>query len=437
MPAAGQGDSGDVPVLVVEGQAVQPPVRTVRSAAATPKRYQMLFRTAVLGPAERTRGCWHRSCLGTRVVPCGMAVSVPASVETLGSETGAPTIRDAHMAGSVLRGIGARQVLLFGSVAAGTARPGSDIDMVAVFDDLGDYSTRHNLESQLLAALDAVCGWDCDILVTDRVEWSVRSELATTVEAEIARSCQMLLDLPAAGPIDWHKQIVRPASDTQEATAELRVAARHLHIVSEYARGTRGERDARRARDNVRVEIARLDRMRVLCESSHSAAGAALRAYTKGVLRQRPSRGGEGGRFAAMVAELPQDKRAVLEASLRVAPSKMDQWEQAPGATLPSEVLESVTPALAADMAATALECCRFAARSITDALGPVQEARYLLEIVMYGGIAKPLARLRRGGPIAGVAYEMSGLNAPPVYENSAGSRLLRTLRRQPAATPK
>ena len=320
------------------------------------------------------------------------------------TRTAVPTRADARTAAEALSAIGARQVLSFGSVAQGDPNLQSDIDLVAVFDDLGDYRRRQDIETQARTAVEDACGWACDILVTDRVEWSMRSKLATTVEAEIAQSCRVLLDLPVAGPIDWDKPIGRPANDAQEATAELRLAIRHMRVVCEYARGTRGEHEAKKERDDARIETARYDRMRVLCERSHNAASAALRAYTKGVIRQRPNRGQGQGRFVAMLNQIPADKRSALETALRVPASCMDAWEQNPGASLPSAVLESVTPALAADMIETAIGCCAFAARSIESALGPVQEARDLLEIVSAADIASAIATIRRGPPIAGVA---------------------------------
>lgn len=352
----------------------------------------------------------------------GTTSGVPRIART---RTAVPTRADARRAAVALEGIGARQVLLFGSVAQGDPHVESDIDLVAVFDDLGDYRTRQNIETQARQAVEDACGWACDILITDRVEWSVRSKLATTVEAEIAQSCCVLLDLPAAERIDWDKPIGRPADETQEAIAELRLAIRHIRVVCEYATGTRGERDAEKARDGARIETARYDRMRVLCERSHSAASAALRAYAKGVLRQRPSRGqGQGrGRFAAMLDQVPADKRPWLVTAMRVPARLVDEWEQKPGASLPSEVLESVTPALAADMVETAIGCCAFAARSIDSALGPVQEARDLLEIVTAADITISIATIRRGPPIAGVAYEINGLNPPSRREEQPRPR--------------
>ena len=344
-----------------------------------------------------------------------------------------PTRADARRAADALAAVGARQVLLFGSVAQGDPNIESDLDLVAVFDDLGDYSRRHRIESEARKAVEDACGLTCDILVTDRVEWSVRSKLATTVEAEIAQSCLVLLDLPVASSIDWDKRIRRPASDAKEAAAELRLAIRHMRVVCEYARGTRGEHDARKTGGVARIEAARYDRMRVLCERSHSAASAALRAYTKGVLRQRPSRGQGRGRFAAMLDRIPADKRSALETALPVPAGGVDSWEQRPGASLDSAVLESVTPALAADMVETAIGCCAFAARSIESALGPVQEARDLLEVVSAAAVGSAIATIRRGPPIAGVAYEMNGLNPPSRREEHPRPRRTRRPSRKPA----
>ena len=347
------------------------------------------------------------------VLPAAGRATARGAPRIARTRTAVPTRADARRAADALSAIGARQVLLFGSVAQGDPNRESDIDLVAVFDDLGDYRRRRSIETQAREAVEDACGWACDILITDRVEWSVRSKLATTVEAEIAQSCSVLLDLPVAGPIDWDKPIGRPADDAQEAAAELRLATRHMRVVCEYARGTRSERDAVKACDDARIETARYDRMRVLCERSHSAASAALRAYTKGVIRQRPSRGQGRGRFVAMLDQIPADQRSGLETALRVPAGGMDAWEQKPGASLPSTALESVTPALAADMVETALGCCAFAARSIESALGPVQEARDLLETVSAADIAGALAAIRQGPPIAGVAYEVNGLKPP------------------------
>ena len=54
-----------------------------------------------------------------------------------------PRKADAQRAADALAQAGAARVLLFGSLARGEAGEGSDIDLVAVFDDL-DYAQRRS-----------------------------------------------------------------------------------------------------------------------------------------------------------------------------------------------------------------------------------------------------------------------------------------------------
>ena len=73
---------------------------------------------------------------------CVLAAAPPSSVGAVG-EVAAPTIDDARRAGRALTDAGAREVMVFGSVAKGEARPYSDIDLVVVLDNL-DYRSRRD-----------------------------------------------------------------------------------------------------------------------------------------------------------------------------------------------------------------------------------------------------------------------------------------------------
>ena len=72
-------------------------------------------------------------------------------------ECAAPTIKEAtELAKHLSSKYGIGKILLFGSVAQGTATVDSDIDLVAVFDDL-DYTQRGQKWFELLdAARDRV-----------------------------------------------------------------------------------------------------------------------------------------------------------------------------------------------------------------------------------------------------------------------------------------
>ena len=112
------------------------------------------------------------------------------------SSTTAPTRNDAERAAKALVRMDAAQVLLFGSVADGTATPSSDIDLVAVFDDLGDYSRRNRLKYEAQTAARAASGRFTDVFVTDRPEWRKRTRMRTSFEAGIHRRALALVDRP-------------------------------------------------------------------------------------------------------------------------------------------------------------------------------------------------------------------------------------------------
>ena len=113
------------------------------------------------------------------------------------SVTGKPPCRaDAERAAALLVTAGVSRVMLFGSVARGEATAGSDIDLVAIYDDL-DYSERFARKQDLSRLAEAEVGCPVDVLVTDRPEWKVRTErVPTSLESRVARS--VLSNSPAA-----------------------------------------------------------------------------------------------------------------------------------------------------------------------------------------------------------------------------------------------
>ena len=134
---------------------------------------------------------------------------------------------DAVAAAEALAELGAARVLLYGSVAAGTQRCGSDIDLVAVYDEVDRSEvSRERLCEQARAA--AGCDAAVEVFVTDRPEWSHRTRnVASSFEAHIAPEAIVLFDRPAPpGAVRWRKKISRPADDRSEGLSKLRHAAR-------------------------------------------------------------------------------------------------------------------------------------------------------------------------------------------------------------------
>lgn len=142
----------------------------------------------------------------------------------------APTKDDARRAAEELSAAGVSQVLLFGSVARGDARCDSDIDLVAVFDDL-DYSQRLSLRLSLGAKAEVAAGWPVEVHVTDRPEWARRSrDVSASFEARIAPGAVVLVDRPA-GAVRWDKEIDLPSTNLDEALGRLDEASNALNAM--------------------------------------------------------------------------------------------------------------------------------------------------------------------------------------------------------------
>jgi len=189
-----------------------------------------------------------------------------------------PTIDEAHRAADVLAAAGAGQVLLFGSVARGEATPDSDIDLVAIFDDLGDYSDRHQRTTALQAAAEAAVGWDCDVVVTDRPEWAARVEkVSSSFEHAISRESVIMVDNPP-GDVDWGKQPVKPMSNPQEALSQLDKRVRPRLAKLETAMFSTSMLEASDPDPSIREKF-RLDRMRDVCENSAMTVELSLKTF--------------------------------------------------------------------------------------------------------------------------------------------------------------
>ena len=135
----------------------------------------------------------------------------------------APTLEDAQQVAQWLHEkYQIPKILLFGSVAKGTATVNSDIDLVLIYDDL-DYNIRFHFESELKAQSGEYSGFSTDVILTDRPEWKCRTQqVLNCFEAAIAPETIVLLNYPAQAHIKWAKQIGRYNTMQQEAEEHLK-----------------------------------------------------------------------------------------------------------------------------------------------------------------------------------------------------------------------
>ena len=139
----------------------------------------------------------------------------------------APTPEDAKRAAEVLLDAGAGTVLVYGSVARGEATEDSDIDLVAIYDNI-DYDRRHKIVSELEEAASDAADHYVGVFVTDRPEWKKRTEhVPTSFEHRISREAITVADTDP-GPVDWDKAVGRPTSCYDEAVHHLGFVRAHL-----------------------------------------------------------------------------------------------------------------------------------------------------------------------------------------------------------------
>ena len=189
----------------------------------------------------------------------------------------APTREDAEAAAAALLAAGVDEVLLFGSVARGTASSFSDIDLVAIFADL-DYSERRVRRQELEATAGAVVAWPVQVHVTDRPEWRARVErVSTSFERRIAVEAVPVAAAADGRPVDWGKEMVLPMSDPQQALRyfDARVVPRLRDVA---AAATRGHAESDPHLSPARQERARLQRLATLCTAAALTAETSLKA---------------------------------------------------------------------------------------------------------------------------------------------------------------
>ena len=228
-----------------------------------------------------------------------------------------PTIEHAQAAAHVLAEEGASAVLLFGSVAAGTARAGSDIDLMAVFDDI-DYAERYPRRWRLEAKCSAAAGVPVEVHVTDWPEWRLRTAIvSSSFEASIAGEQQTLFErVPLPGAIRWGKEIGMPGSNLDEAVERLAALRQALGEMT-VACGQR--KNETRTVDGVEQVVAwvRELRLRGLCADASMTIETALKTWcaANGAESERTHSVARLVRQAAPLPSALEDALAPLQAN--------------------------------------------------------------------------------------------------------------------------
>lgn len=249
---------------------------------------------------------------------------------TLIAAKGAPTLEDARRAARVLaEAFDPGEVLLFGSVAQGTQGPNSDLDLVLVFDDLGDYSERRALTERAKQTVMEASGFYCDVRVTDRPEWKIRTQhCRSTFEAHIASHAVTLFSRPPQRAVVWNKEIGLASSDGEQASRSLSNTMHSLTQLLNAIEPSHGESEALDFGDTYEAGIFKRSRLLGVCQHSHMVMETSLKALIHALEGDHPGKVHDIGLLLDATSEhLPQDATDRLAATLgSVSPKEASVW---------------------------------------------------------------------------------------------------------------
>ncbi len=227
----------------------------------------------------------------------------------------APTMADAERAAAAVLEGGAACVMLFGSVAREQQTEDSDIDLVAVFDDLGDYQERWKIQGQLQHLAQEATGHRVDVHVTDWPEWVHRSlRMQTTFESGVKFDALVLAGSQTPGPrTNWNKEIELPSTHHEEAVQSLLHTDLSLTLLVMAYRSEPSDEPPTPSPEINPQDPAR-KRFAGICSQAHAVTESALTALIHCQNQERPMLTHQLHQLLALVKE-PSHSR--IEDALR------------------------------------------------------------------------------------------------------------------------
>ncbi len=285
-----------------------------------------------------------------------------------------PCMADAERAAEAIAVEGVSEILVYGSVARGEAGPDSDIDLVAIHDDL-DYSTRGDRSHDLKELAGSAVAHRVSVYVTDWPEWTHRAtRVSTSLESAITADAVTLYHRDPNG-VRWGKEIGMPTTNEEEAAGRLHNARRALFGLSDHLMTSPSEGSALEDRDPGYYLFAMRDRMCRLCADAHMAMESSLKALIH-LGGMRPARTHD---LDELLSALPAAQRDHVRGMfVEVSPEQASKWREAGAYEYADWSLDYLVPH-AYHMAGAGIAVSRYAA----DLLSGVEAARLINKVAV------------------------------------------------------
>lgn len=320
--------------------------------------------------------------------------AIIVDVVTVTIDRQAPTLEDAQRAAHALHAEGARQVWLYGSLARGEAHSDSDIDLVAVFDDV-NYRKRFGTTLALKKVARSASGRSVDVMVTDHPEWRIqREQVSKSFASAISCDLTLLSDTSTSNSIassgngadvgvddsatvNWQKEQVMATSNAELALQRLIDARLSVRKILANREPNRSERELAAGDDSVEYEHARGARLIMMCEAAHLLVENATKAlavlsdadakvlWSHNVRSIIKALGGvDGAALRDLLAAVPE---------LVKSPDYLTMWRTRGAYGTPTEgrtAQEIASPAFTGAACVIACDVALYAASAVSDRLG-------------------------------------------------------------------
>ena len=299
------------------------------------------------------------------------------------TESQVPTGDDARRAARALVGAGVGEVWLYGSVSRGDAGPGSDIDLVAVLDDL-EYRQRWRATRELREVARQACGRRVEVLVTDRPEWRIqREQVSASFASAIACDLQLLeCNSVVAADVDWGKEQVMATSNDELALERLRAVLLNLTKIDGGRGPSLHEQELAELDDPGDWLMVRGGRLVEMCEAADMTVENAAKAV--GVLSDVRAQTLWRHDMGQIIGELDDEDTDAFQELLAAAPDLVKSpdyvtmWRTCGVYGTPTEgmtVQEVATPAFAAAIGGIACDVALHAADAVERRMGKHPDA--------------------------------------------------------------
>ena len=329
-----------------------------------------------------------------------------------------PCLEVARRAAAALGATGASRVLVYGSVARGDQDPGSDIDLVAIFDDL-DYDKRGEVQRDLCKRAEAAAGRKVDVRASDWPEWTMRTEeVSSSFEAHIATDAVVLWDREPRD-VQWHKPMVKAATNLDEAEQAMFDVEHAVHWDLRRWLETSLDHPVP-LREQPRVAWEDHERVGMFCRDAALVVRRSV-GVMAGLRGAYPPRLSKDLDFAGFVAALAPEVRDRCDPwAAEVAKIDVSGYESYCGnrwccfPTLPGRETVEIARTLAAAAARAAVEALQQLRRALNDA-GDTADGAWWRRHDLEDAAAAVLALLERWDPpITGDASPGEPVGAPP-----------------------